>query len=137
MSTQPIEIRSATAVEVHRALRELDLVIAPAEVPATIYERSRSYTEVFSHGAFAGCETNPGRVKVNRDHQHERVIGKALRLNPWDEQGLTGTVKLSRVRDADEALALIDDDVLSVSAGFAIASNGDEWRGTADGYAEQ
>ena len=63
-----------------------------------IHETGRSYTEVIAHGAFAGCEREPGKVRVNRDHVRERVIGKALSLDPWDEQGLTGTVRLSRVR---------------------------------------
>jgi hypothetical protein len=53
-------------------------------------------------------------------------LRKAIALNPWAEAGLTGTVKLARVKDADKALALIDDGLLSVSAGFAIAPGGDE-----------
>jgi HK97 family phage prohead protease len=127
---QRIETRSATAVSVSSARRELDLIIAPAETPTVIFERGERSTEVFSHGAFAGCEKDPGRVRVNRDHVRERVIGRALRLDPWDEQGLTGTVKLARVRDADDALALIDDGLLAVSAGFAVANGGDERHGT-------
>jgi HK97 family phage prohead protease len=102
----------------------------PAEQPTVIYEPGKRNTEVFSHGAFAGAERDPTKVRVNREHRREQVLGKAVRLDPWDEQGLTGTVKLARVRDADEALALVDDGLLGVSAGFAIASGGDEWHGT-------
>jgi HK97 family phage prohead protease len=51
-----------------------------------------------------------------------------LELDPWDEAGLVGTAKLSRTALADEALALIEDDVLAVSAGFAVSA--DEWKGT-------
>lgn len=112
--------RSAATVDVHRARRELDLLIMPAEIPAVIYERDRSYTEVFSHGAFRGIEHDPGKIRLNRNHQRDRLLGKATVLNPWDEQGLTGTVRLSRVAEADEALALIDDQLLGVSAGFAV-----------------
>jgi hypothetical protein len=97
----------------------------PAETPTTIRERGRRYVETFAHGAFAGVD--PARVKVNRDHVRERVIGRALRLDAWAEEGLTGTVRLARVREADEALALIDDDLLSVSAGFAPLPGGEEW----------
>jgi len=122
-----LEYRHASTVEVHRTRRELDLLIVPAERPTRIHERSRSYTEVFSHGAFSGCDAS--RVRVNLYHQRERVIGKALQLDPWDELGLTGTVKLARTRDADEALALIDDDILGVSAGFAPLEGGEQWRG--------
>jgi HK97 family phage prohead protease len=124
-----IEHRSAAAVDVHPAKRELDLLIAPAERPTTIYDRGRSYTEVFSHGAFAGAEQSPERVKVNRDHIRERIVGRAIRLDPWAEAGLEGTVKLAKVHEADEAFALIADDLLSVSAGFVIPRGGDEWHG--------
>jgi HK97 family phage prohead protease len=92
----------------------------PAETPAMIHERTRSYSEVFSHGAFAGAESHPERVKLNRDHQRDRLLGKATALNPWAEEGLTGTVKLARIRDADEALELISLDMLGVSAAFAV-----------------
>jgi phage head maturation protease len=57
------------------------------------------------------------------------VIGKALRLDPWSEAGLTGTVKLARIRAADEALALIDDGILGVSAGFGVPSGGEQRHG--------
>jgi phage head maturation protease len=66
---------------------------------------------------------------LNRDHQRERVVGKAIALNPWAEEGLTGTLKLAKTAAADEALTLIDDDILSVSAGFAIAPGGEQWQG--------
>jgi phage head maturation protease len=33
------------------------------------------------------------------------------------------------MRDADEALALIADDLLGVSAGFAIGAGGEDWHG--------
>jgi hypothetical protein len=128
----PVEIRSVTSIDVYRAKRELDLVISPAETPAMIYERTRAYVETFDHGAFADCPRvrNPERVRVNRDHERRRLIGKALQLDPWAEAGLTGTVKLARTQDADEALALIDDELLGVSAGFAIPPGGDQWHGT-------
>jgi HK97 family phage prohead protease len=125
--TSRLEIRSAAAVDVHPARRELDLLIAPAERPATIHERGRSYLEVFAHGAFEGCQRDPERIRVNLHHAREKTIGKAVALNPWDEVGLTGTVRLSKVRDADDALELAADGVLSVSAGFAVPDGGDEW----------
>jgi HK97 family phage prohead protease len=128
--SRKLELRAAAAVDIHPARRELDLLIAPAERPTTIYEPGRSYTEVFSHGAFAGAERNPERVRLNRDHVREKLLDKALSLDPWDSEGLPGTVKLSRTRDADEALALIDDGLLGVSAGFGIPRGGDEWRGS-------
>jgi HK97 family phage prohead protease len=129
-SRSRVEVRSAVAVDVSRSRRELDLIVAPAESPTAIRDRSGTYVETFAHGCFAGCENNPGKVKVNRDHERTRTVGKMLKLNPWDEPGLTGTAKLSRTALADEALALIEDDVLAVSAGFAISPGGDEWKGS-------
>lgn len=128
--TSRVEIRHATAVDVHRARRELDVVIAPAETPTEIQEPGRRYTEVMSHGAFAGCEHEPGKVKVNMHHQRQLLIGKAVSLDPWAEEGLVGTLRLSKTRDADDALMLIEDDLLGISAGFMIPSGGEEWRGT-------
>jgi HK97 family phage prohead protease len=120
-----VEIRSATVGDIRRARRELDLIVAPAESPATIHERGRSYVETFAHGAFHGVDA--AKVRVNRDHMPSRPIGRALRLDPWSEQGLTGTITLARVREADECLELVDLDLLGVSAGFAAARDGVQW----------
>ncbi len=123
-----IEHRSATAVGVNHTRREVDMIIAPAAQPATIREPTRTYVETFVHGCFDGCETDPAKVKVNLHHDWTRLIGRAIRLDPWAEEGLTGTVKLARVRDADEALEMIDDGLLGVSVGFGVTRGGDEWR---------
>jgi hypothetical protein len=56
---QRVEFRSASAVNVSRARRELDLVIAPAETPTVIYERSKRYTEVFTTAASPAPNATP------------------------------------------------------------------------------
>lgn len=124
-----IEHRAAGAVDIHASRRELEVLIAPAEQPAEIFERGRSYVEVFAFGAFDGVEKHPERVLANIQHDRGRLIGRAIRLDAWAEAGLEGTIKLARVRDADEALELLADQLLSVSAGFLVAPHGERWRG--------
>jgi hypothetical protein len=60
----------------------------------------------------------------------EQVFGTAVTPDPWDEQGLIGTVEFARVREAGEEPALIDGDRVTVSAGFAIGRRDDERHGT-------
>jgi HK97 family phage prohead protease len=126
-ATRAIEVRSAAAVDVNVARREMDVVVCPAGVETMIHEPGRSFSEVMDFGAFAGCEDAPERIKVNMYHQRHRVIGRAVSLDPWAETGLEATLRLAKTEAADEALALAEDDCLDVSAGFAIPAGGEEW----------
>jgi hypothetical protein len=58
-TTRRIETRSATVADVHDGLREIDVVVSPAESPTIIYERGKKFLEVFSHGAFDGVQDTP------------------------------------------------------------------------------
>jgi HK97 family phage prohead protease len=121
----PIEVRSAELAGVTG--RTIELIVAPAESPAIVLHNGNPIEEVFSHGAFAGCEQHPERVRVNRDHKFERTVGVATHLDPWAEQGLVGTIKLARTDLADESLELARDGCLDASAGFRIAA--EKWQG--------
>lgn len=126
VSTRRVETRSAVAVDVHKARREVDMLVAPAEIPSTIHESGRSYIETFAHGAFRDIG-DPARIKVNLHHDRARTIGKLVVADPWDERGLFATARLARIRDADEALELIDMGLLGCSAGFLIPPGGERW----------
>ena len=76
-STRQVEIRSARPGRRKQAACASSTSSSPPPRPRLIHEPGPSYVEVFSHGAFAGCEKDPERVRVNRDHQLPRVIGKA------------------------------------------------------------
>jgi HK97 family phage prohead protease len=125
-ASRPMEYRSAELAGVAPAEREIELGVAPAESPTEIYDRDGHYIEVFSYGAFAGAEQHPERIRVNRDHDLQRTIGVAVELDPWDDEGLVGTVRLARTPLADESLELARAGCLDASAGFRIVA--DEWQ---------
>ena len=67
-----------------------------------------------------------GRVKLNLFHDHDRPIGRAVRLDPTDA-GLDVTFKLGRSPDADRALEDAED---GITDGFSIEidfEEGDGW----------
>jgi HK97 family phage prohead protease len=125
--SRPMEYRSAELAGVTASAREIELVISPCESPTKIYERDRSYVEIISFGAFAGAEKNPGRVRANRDHDLQRTVGVAVALDPWDDEGLVGTIKLAKTPLADESLELARAGCLDASAGFRVVD--DQWQG--------
>lgn len=76
--------------------------------------------------------SEPGRIKLNRDHMRSDLIGKALELTSTDN-GLEIAVKVARTPDGDQALALAEDGVLD---GFSIEidfEDGDEYTPGDDG----
>lgn len=59
-------------------------------------------------------------VKFLRDHDSSRVIGAMTTVEQTD-QGLSGTFRIGRTQDADEALSLASDGILdAVSVGYAV-----------------
>jgi hypothetical protein len=124
-----METRSATVAEVEPAQRLVTLLVAPAEVPAQINERGRSYVETYAHGCFADSAADPGKVKLNRGHVLDKVIGKATEIDPWSELGCVGVFRIAKTPLGDESLALLDDGVLAASAGFQLAErDGEQWQ---------
>jgi phage head maturation protease len=122
-----VETRSAPVTDVEPSRRQITLLVAPAEVPSLVTERHRTFWETFSHGCFRGAEADPAKIRLNRDHANERVIGAATTIDPWSELGCVGVFRVSRTPLGDETLALAEDGVLSASAAFKVAAGGDEW----------
>jgi HK97 family phage prohead protease len=85
------------------------------------------WNETFLRGAYDGIEKRPGRVRGNRDHDDRRLVGKAVKFYPARQEGLVAEVRISRTPLGDETLALADDDVLGVSAGFAVRGRDQEF----------
>jgi HK97 family phage prohead protease len=94
-----------------------------------VAERGRVFTEVVSRGAFDGIEQRTGKIKVNRDHDPQKPIGKIVGLHPSRKEGLVTEVRISATPDGDVALTLADDGVLDASAGFRLLQqdNGDPY----------
>jgi HK97 family phage prohead protease len=122
-----LEYRSASTDTVSRHGRTIELVACPAEQPALIHEPGRNYTEVFTRNAFAGEEKRVDRIRVNRDHDRQRTIGRTLRLDPDDQRGLVAELHIANTELGNETLALAADHCLDASVAFGIAPGGEQW----------
>jgi HK97 family phage prohead protease len=130
--TRPLlEYRFASSelLDVRWKERLIDLIVIPYNDPAVVLDRrsNRMVTEQIDPGAFDGVERRANRVKVNRAHDVESVIGRALALHPGDQRGLRAELRISRTVAGDEALELAADGALDASAGFAPMPGGEQW----------
>lgn len=119
----PLEIRdSAVVTGVDFAQRIIEMVAVPYNEEAVVEYRGELWEESFAPGSFDGIETRkePNLVRVNRDHDHTRTVGKVVRFFPSREEGLVGEVRIAPTMLGDETLTLADEDMLSLSAGFAV-----------------
>jgi HK97 family phage prohead protease len=104
---------------VNFAQRVITLVAVPYNAEAIIEYRGRLWKESFEPGSFDGIEKRPGRIKVNRDHERTRLVGRAVNFWPSRDEGLVTDLRISQTPLGDETLALADDDVLGASVEFA------------------
>jgi HK97 family phage prohead protease len=123
----PIEYRDSKLAGVNYDQRTIELIVVPYDEVAVVEYRGELWNETFCRGAYDGIEKRPGRVRGNRDHDDRRLVGKAVRFFPSRNEGLVAEVRISRTPLGDETLALADDDVLGVSAGFAARARDQEF----------
>ena len=124
----PLWQREAELVGVDFPDRTIDLIVIPYEREALVGWEGRMVTETIDRGAFAGIERRANRVRVNRDHNLERTIGRASRFDPCHETGLMARLKIARTPLGDETLELADDGCLDASAGFLPMPGGMHWQ---------
>lgn len=122
-----LEYRTATQIGVSFPKRTIELVVMPYEEEALVAFQDRMITEVCSAGAFNGIERRANRIRVNRDHDLKRTVGRAVALHPSRENGLVAELRISSTPLGDETLQLADDEVLDASAGFLPMPNGAVW----------
>lgn len=118
-----LEIRAAQVVDVSYPKREIDLIVMPYETETLVphpRDPRRLVTEIVSRGAFDGIEERGGAVRVNRDHQAERTIGRAVRFQPSRQEGLVAELYIARTNLGDETLEMANEGLLDASAGFAL-----------------
>jgi phage head maturation protease len=121
----PIEWRAAPAgnVVVHFADRIIEHVVVPynfdgvAEWPP---HSGRMVIESVLPGTFDGVERRANRVKINRDHDVTRSVGRAFALHPSRAEGLVAETRISKTPLGDETLQLVEDGVLEPSVGMAV-----------------
>lgn len=115
-----LEFRSAELAGVSFPQRTIELVVMPYEQTAIVAYHGRMIEEVCSRGAWDGVEARAGRIRVNRDHEARRTVGRSLAFYPSREEGLVAEVRISKTELGEETLALADDGALDASAGFAL-----------------
>jgi phage head maturation protease len=123
----PIEFRTTSAFEVHWSERIIELCAMPYDSDAAVVVHGRAVVESCAPGAFAGVERRANRVKVNRDHDLLRTVGRAVALHPSRADGLVTELRIAKTPLGDETLALADDQSLEASVGFAVMPGGERW----------
>lgn len=121
--------REAQLVGVSFPSRIIELIVLPYEKPADVPWQGRRVTEIVSRGAFAGIERRANRVRVNRDHQLERTVGRAVAFHPNRDEGLVAELKIANTDLGTETLELAADGCLDASAGFLPMRGGMRWEG--------
>ena len=125
----PGELRWRTAQQLNVSFpqRSIELVVMPYEQEALVPYGAKLVTEVIARGAFDGIERRPNRIRVNRDHDVTRTVGRAVALHPSREEGLVADIRVARTELGDETLALADEGCLDASAGFLPMPGGEQW----------
>ena len=123
-----LRFRAATQVGVNFPKRLIELIVAPYEETTVVTQPyGHPVLETFARGAFDGIQRRPNRIKVNRDHDEQRVVGKAVALYPSRDEGLVAEIRIARTELGEETLTLAEEEILDASAGFLPMPEGEEW----------
>jgi hypothetical protein len=127
-----VEFRSAETIGVSFPKRIIEVVAMPYDREALVEYRGRMVRESVAPGAFDGIEKRPNRVNVNRDHNRERLVGRAVRFHPSRQEGLVAELRIAKTELGEETLNLAAEEMLDASAGFIPIERkdgraGEEW----------
>lgn len=120
----PIEHRDAKLAGVNYSQRIIEVLAVPYEQETVAHYRGQLWREIVERGAFDGVEKRPNRVRVNRDHDTGRTVGKMVAAHPSAREGLIAELRIAQTPLGDETLALADEDCLSPSVAFAAGGSG-------------
>ena len=115
----PVLFRSSSVADVNYSQRVIEVIAAPYEEIALVPWRGEMWQEKFLRGAWDGIEKRPNRVKVNREHDKSRTIGKVVNFWPSRQEGLVAAVRVAKTPLGDETLALAEEGCLGASVGYA------------------
>lgn len=118
----PVEFRDAHVESVDYPDRMITVIVTPYDSPAEVEYRGQIWQEFFECTAFTEVAQSPHRVRVNRDHNRGRTVGKAVNFYPERREGLVSDIYIAKTPLGDETLALAADDCVSASAGFAVGA---------------
>lgn len=122
-----IETRDADVANVNYPQRIITVIAAPYEQPAWITLKGEPYQEFFERTAWNNLKTSGStRIRVNRDHDKRRTVGKVINLWPERSEGLVADIKIAPTDLGDETLGLAADDCLSSSVGFGVLPDGEQ-----------
>ena len=121
-----VEYRSSNVAGVNFDHRIIEVIAVPWDQEAAVEYRGEMWLERFIRGAFDGIEKRAGRVRVNRDHDGRRTVGKVASFYPSRDEGLVAAVRIANTPLGDETLALADEDCLGASVGFAVRGSDQE-----------
>src|SRR4029077_19129165 len=107
--------------------RTIELVVVPYEEETLVERDGVMVREIISRGAFDGIERRPNRIRVNRDHDVTRTVGRAVALHPSREEGLVAEIKIANTDLGTETLNLADEGCLDASAAFLPMRAGEKW----------
>jgi HK97 family phage prohead protease len=130
MSEQPsgeLRFRAAQQLGVSFPKRTIELIVTPYETETLVPHQGRMVTEIFSRDAYRGIERRANRIRVNRDHQRERTVGRALSFHPSRDEGLVAEIRIAQTPLGDETLTLADEGILDASAGYLPMPGGEKW----------
>src|SRR5262245_48632740 len=127
--TGELRWRTAQQIGVSFPERTIELVVMPYETEALVGYSGRMVKETIARGAFDGIERRANRVRVNRDHDVKRTVGRAVSFHPSREEGLVAELRIAQTPLGDETLTLADEDMLDASAGFLPMPGGEKWEG--------
>jgi len=115
-----LEYRVATLAGVSFPHRTIELIVMPYETETLVAYRGKMITEICTRGAYDGVEARNDRVRVNRDHDVTRTVGRAVAFHPSRDEGLVAEIRISKTELGEETLVLAGDGVLDASAGFGL-----------------
>jgi len=95
--------------------RTLDLRVVPYNTPATVRDfGGEPYEEMWMPGVFDKQKNAANRVLVNFEHEQgiSGIVGRGTELRSEDD-GFHGSFRMLSSQDADKALELVNEDVLT------------------------
>lgn len=127
VSPAPLEYRSAQLVDVRFPDRVIEVVAMPYGEGTVVPYKGAAVMEFCDRGAWDGIERRANRVKVNREHDVQRTVGRATALYPSRDVGLVAELRIANTVLGDETLELAADGVLDASCAFAPMPGGVRW----------
>jgi HK97 family phage prohead protease len=121
----------SSALGVDVAARTITTIAAPYERAAEVMggqgfgRPGEVWREIFCRSAFSGLKHENRVVKVNRDHDKTRTIGRVLEFRD-EPTGLIAEVKIARTALGDDTLGLAEDGCLGASLGFVVRPQDDD-----------